>query len=141
MKIFLSKIVALAIMISFFSFSFSSKNSKVINLSGKWALTIDNKIDGNISGNNGCEQITFVSPKDNMFNGEYSSCPGSNNAKGSTFRGQVFSSERGILVSMVQDNEGTNYYSAWSGQLIDKGTIKGIWTDLEGNQGEFKLTR
>lgn len=133
--------LALAVIFSLLSFYNYSDDAAYVNLSGKWKLTIDNNIDGQVSGNNGCNEITIVATKDYFFKAEYSSCPGSNNAKGSQFKGQIFEAKRGTMVSMIQDNRPTDYYASWSGQLMDKGTIKGIWIDVEGNQGEFKLTR
>lgn len=142
MKVLFLKLVTLLALISFLSFSFSSIDDEVIFINGKWKLTIDKSIDGNIQGNNGCDEIEFNHTKDNYFQGFYSSCPGSKIAKNSKFKGQVFLSNRGKMITMIQDNfKATQYYATWTGQLKDKGTYEGIWTDVEGNQGEFKLIR
>ena len=141
MKNLFFKMLAFAVIFSLLSFYNYSNDLSYVNLSGKWRLIIDDKIDGTISGSNGCDEIIIEETKDFHFKGGYSNCSSKSTAKESIFKGQIFVSKRGTMVSMIQDNQPTDYYSTWSGKLIDKGTIKGIWTDVEGNQGEFKLTR
>lgn len=125
------------------SFTFKAAPLEKHDISGKWKLEIDNLIDGKISGNNGCSEIIFYTKEPNVFTGEYSKCgAASRNAKPSQFSGEIYISKKGNLINMVHDNfSSTNYYSAWSGKFLEDNHITGIWTDLEGRQGEFKLTR
>ena len=113
-----------------------------IEIEGKWKLEIDNKIDGSISGNHGCETIVFTSKGRNSFSGKYGSCNASTNAKSSQFSGNIYITSRGNLISMIQNNQAASqYYANWSGKLFESNEILGIWTDVEGNQGEFRLSR
>lgn len=142
----MKKIMLLALIsslsISLISFNVIEKETLATDLSGKWELQIDSKIDGNISGNNGCDLMSFTAQGNDRFQGKYASCPGSNNAKSSLFSAKVYETNRGTLITILQDNKkGTQYYASWSGRLVEPGFIIGIWTDVEGNQGDFQLTK
>ena len=124
--------------------SFTLKNEELttLDISGKWKVEIDNTIDGDISGNNGCSTIEFTSKGANNFVGKYASCASSKNAKNSQFSGEIYVTNRGNLISMIQDNlTSSQYYANWSGKFFENGEIRGIWTDVVGNQGEFRLSR
>ncbi len=142
MKNLLFSIITFTVFGLLYSFTLPSKSNTLIDLSGKWKLEIDETIDGLIKGSNGCSYLQ-ISPKGiNNFVATYEDCKPSSNAKGSHFSGQIYVSNRGNLINMVQDNlSATQYYSAWSGKLLENGEIIGIWTDVEGNQGEFKLSQ
>ena len=112
------------------------------SLDGTWNLTIDKKIDGKISGNLGCTEMVFKQ-SGNSFSGKYTKCQAaSQNAMPAKFSGKILSSSRGTLIQITMDNyASTKYYATFAGQLIDGEMIEGIWTDVEGNQGEFRLSR
>ena len=140
MNTLIRKMKYLVILTSLVCFSFSTNEVISPNLSGSWNLVIDNQIDGVIQGNNGCTKMTFHTIDGTTFQAEYTKCLGSKNAMGSIFNGEYFEAKRGILVTFNQYNETTDYYATWSGRYYNN-TIQGIWTDIKGNQGEFKLTR
>lgn len=125
-----------------YGFTFHKVNNIAVDLSGEWNLEIDETIDGNISGSNGCNIMQISSKGINNFMAKYKSCPHSKKARNSHFSGQIYVSNRGTLINMIQDNlAATQYYSAWSGKMIETGEIIGIWTDVAGKQGEFRLSR
>ena len=141
MKNLIFSCAALILLLGLLSFTPSS-HAPFLDISGKWKLQIDNTMDGKVSGHNGCDEMEFTTKGINNFIAKYSNCPSSNTAKPSQFSGKIYVTNRGNLINIIQDNlAGTQYYSAWSGKLYENGEILGIWTDVEGNQGEFRLSR
>ena len=125
--------------------SFTPPNETIsrYDLSGKWDLSIDNTIDGHVSGNNGCSGIEFSMKEDLIFSGRYTFCgDASEKAVDSKFSVTIYLTNRGNMVHIHQDNfDKTRYYASWVGNFTDADNISGIWTDIEGNRGEFKLSR
>lgn len=129
----------LFILFSFFGTQ-KSLGQQAPQLNGKWELQIDKKIDGNISGNNGCTTV-ILEQKGANLSGKYGNCPGSNTAKSSQLKGQIHRTNRGVLIQWIQQVPSMRYYASWSGYLVEPGLIKGLLVDLEGNQFEFQLSK
>lgn len=141
MNILTQKLSYLIILASLTCLSFSTNQVNSPDLSGNWSLVIDTQIDGKVQGSNGCTEINFYNIDGIRFLAKYTKCQNSHNAIGSVFDGKFFVSGKGTLVTLNQYNKATDYYATWSGRYLKNNTIQGIWTDIKGNQGEFKLTR
>ncbi len=121
--------------------SFISDTPDRLELSGKWKLQIDKKIDGQFSGHQGCPTMIIEQSSADKFVATYEGCV-SVMAKDSKFSGQIYTTRRGHVISMIQDGvKVANYYAVWSGKQMENDDIIGLWTDVEGNQGEFRLSR
>lgn len=121
-----------------------------MDLSGDWKLEIDTSLDGTPKGNLGCNGIYFYPMESRDASGRATyirPCPNkvtNRKTEGSFFTYQTYESKRGSILSMVLHAESTQYFATFSGQIRYQregaSIIEGVWTDVEGNKGDFRLT-
>lgn len=111
-----------------------------INLAGSWQFIIDKELDGNAKGNLGCAEFSIADHESFSFNGEYTNCQYTD----AVFNGKIYETERGTAIHIQHLFTENNYVGMLSGYLTlenGKQTIKGVWSNMEGTTGDFKLIK
>jgi hypothetical protein len=110
-----------------------------VDFVGNWTLKGDYTLNGvlePVGPRPGTEVYTvqFVANPDGSWSGHYTDL-----VNPSQFNLQQFTTGRGSVIGITQ--LGGTYAASYSAHVVSSNEVRGAWTDLDGNAGDFVLQR
>jgi len=108
-----------------------------MDLSGRWEFSFDRSLNGLLVPTSVAYELILIMLDDTNLVGRLV-FPADDPSR---FRGLISTTTQGTLLSLHQVNERTGYQAMYIGKVIDASRIAGIFTDLAGPDGDFRLRR
>jgi len=108
-----------------------------MDLSGRWEFSFDRDLNGQLVPTSVAYELILIMLDDTNLVGRLV-FPADDPSR---FRGVVSTTAQGSLLSLHQLNERTGYQAMYIGKVVDASRIAGIFTDLAGPDGDFRLRR
>ena len=112
-----------------------------MDLSGRWEFSFDRDLNGQLVPTTLAHEIIFIMLDDHNFVGRLVFPPDDP----SRFTGRLTTTRQGTLFSLYQVNEPSGYQALYIGKLepssAAEARIAGIFSDLAGPDGDFRLKR
>jgi len=108
-----------------------------MDLSGRWEFSFDRSLNGLLVPTSVAYELILIMLDDTNLVGRLV-FPADDPSR---FRGLISTTTQGTLLSLHQVNERTGYQAMYIGKVVDASRIAGIFTDLAGPDGDFRLRR
>jgi hypothetical protein len=108
-----------------------------MDLSGRWEFSFDRHLNGHLAPTTVPYELIFIMLDEATFVGRFV-FPADDPSR---FRGELSTTSQGTLLVLRQHNEATGYQAVYIGKLDGDSRISGIFTDLAGPDGDFRLRR
>jgi len=108
-----------------------------MDLSGRWEFSFDRNLNGQLVPTSVAYELILIMLDETNFVGRLV-FPADDPSR---FRGSLSTTSQGALLSVHQVNERTGYQAMYIGKVLDESRIAGIFTDLAGPDGDFRLRR
>lgn len=108
-----------------------------MDLSGRWELSFDRTLNGQLIPTSVPYEAIFIMMEADTFVGRLV-FPAEDLSR---FTGKLSTTSQGTLFSMHQVNEQSGYQALYIGRIDGDARIAGIFTDLAGPDGDFRLRR
>ena len=108
-----------------------------MDLSGRWEFSFDRTLNGQLVPTSVPYEVIFIMLDPVSFVGRLV-FPADDTSR---FTGRLNTTGQGTLFSLHQVNEKTGYQALYIGKLDSDARIAGIFTDLVGPDGDFRLRR
>ena len=108
-----------------------------MDLSGRWEFGFDRSLNGQLVPTSVAYELILITLDETNLVGRLV-FPADDTSR---FRGTLSTTRQGTLLSLHQVNERTGYQAMYIGKVVDESRIAGIFTDLAGPDGDFRLRR
>lgn len=108
-----------------------------MDLSGRWEFSFDRTLNGQLAPTTVPFELILIMLDDTRFVARYV-FPGDDRSR---FEGVLHRSERGVLFSIHQVNDGTGYHALYVGRVDNPDNLSGIFIDIAGPAGDVRLRR
>jgi hypothetical protein len=111
-----------------------------MDLSGRWEFSFDRDLNGQLVPTSLAQEVIFIMLDDHNFVGRFV-FPADDPSR---FTGRLTTTSQGTLFSLYQVNEHTGYQALYIGKLepsAGDARVAGIFSDLAGPDGDFRLKR
>lgn len=108
-----------------------------MDLSGRWEFSFDRNLNGQLVPTSVAYELIIIMLDPASFVGRLV-FPADDPSQ---FRGVLSTTQQGTLLSLHQVNERSGYQAMYIGKVADDARIVGIFTDLAGPDGDFRLRR
>ena len=108
-----------------------------MDLSGRWEFSFDRTLNGQLVPTSVPYEVIFIMVDTVSFIGRLV-FPAEDVSR---FVGKLSTTGQGTLLSLHQVNEQTGYQALYIGKIDGDDRIAGIFTDLAGPDGDFRLRR
>jgi hypothetical protein len=111
-----------------------------MDLSGRWEFSFDRDLNGQLVPTSLAQEVILIMLDANNFVGRLV-FPADDPSR---FTGRLTTTSQGTLFSLYQVNEQTGYQALYIGKLepgADDTRVAGIFSDLAGPDGDFRLKR
>jgi hypothetical protein len=108
-----------------------------MDLSGRWEFSFDRTLNGQLVPTSVPHEVIFIMLDERNLVGRLV-FPAEDTSR---FHGNLHTTSQGTLFSLHQVNEKTGYQALYIGKVEGDSRIAGIFTDLAGPDGDFRLRR
>lgn len=108
-----------------------------MDLSGRWEFSFDRTLNGQLVPTSVPYEVIFIMTNETSLVGRLV-FPGEDISR---FTGTLTTTSQGTMFSLHQINDKTGYQALYIGKLDGDSRIAGIFTDLAGPDGDFRLRR
>ncbi|MBA3548446.1 MAG: hypothetical protein H0T76_18340 [Nannocystis sp.] len=112
-----------------------------MDLSGRWEFSFDRDLNGQLVPTTLAHEVIFIMLDEHNFVGRLVFPPDDP----SRFTGRLTTTSQGTLFSLYQVNEQSGYQALYIGKLEPSSAadarVAGIFSDLAGPDGDFRLKR
>jgi hypothetical protein len=112
-------------------------SSAGMDLSGRWEFAFDRNLNGQLVPTTPPYELILISLDETTFVGRFV-FPADDRSK---FRGDLTRTSQGTLMALRQVNEQTGYQALYIGKVEVETKIAGIFTDLAGPDGDFRMRK
>ncbi len=108
-----------------------------MDLSGRWEFSFDRTLNGQLSPTTVPLELILIQTDATQVVGRFV-FPADDVSR---FRGQLTTTPQGTLLCLHQHDEASGYQALYIARVEDPDRVGGIFTDLAGPEGDFRLKR